>query len=134
LVDIKKRNGEVIRKHTFRSYVHINDEVVDTVVTTGRIPKTDIVHSYEDCTFDPVTGKYHVDSDGECLLIVDYEVELILYEDSDWEIELTDAKEPPLIVGDHIWGLVRFLDPSVTKYLHITHFYFDPDCCDDEVL
>lgn len=31
LVEIKKvSTGEVIRKHTFRTFVHVNDEIVDT--------------------------------------------------------------------------------------------------------
>jgi len=37
-----------------------------------------------------------------------------------------------LIVGDHIWGILRFRDPSVTKYLDIHSFLFNPDCCSDE--
>ena len=34
-------------------------------------------------------------------------------------------------VGDHIYGNLTFKDPSVSKYLRLDKFFFNPACCAD---
>lgn len=76
-MEIRKINEEIIRKHTFRVYVHVNDEIVDTRTVTGHIPKTKIVISDEDCA-----GAH----DGECYLIIDYAIEIHLF----WDVYVSE--------------------------------------------
>jgi len=46
------------------------------------------------------------------------------------DAEMTiSAETHTFIVGDHVYGIMHFRDPSVSKYLNIENFYYNPACC-----
>lgn len=98
---IKNLRGQTLRKHIFRSYVHVQDDfaVADLVGATKEAPESKIFESDENCEFEG-------NEDGECAVLINFSTVLTLYKDKAFTIELTP--EDSLYVGTTIYAKLTF--------------------------
>ena len=79
------------------------------------------IYTDDECFDDPSL-------DGECAILINYQIIFTLYKDENFTQEVNNETDE-FMVGDTLYGLVKFNDTSLTEYLIVKNLYFNASCC-----